>query len=68
MRVKSAHVATIVASVVGVVVVGSVVLLLLVWFVVSVVVSVGNVGEIVVAVAKREFVLLQTLDKPFHIG
>jgi len=44
------------------------VLLLLLWFVISVVVFVGNVGEIVVAVAKREFVLLQTLDKPFHIG
>ena len=34
----------------------------------SVVVFVGNVGGIAVAVAKREFVLLQTLDKPFHIG
>ena len=50
MWTRSAHVATIMASVAGMVV------------------SVGNVGEIVVAVAKREFVLLQTLDKPFHIG
>ena len=60
MWTRSAHVATIVVSVAGV---GSVVAV-----VGGVVVFVGNVGGMAVAVAKREFVLLQTLDKPFHIG
>ena len=63
MWTRSAHVATIVAGVAGVAIVGGVVAV-----VGSVVVFVGNVGGIAVAVAKREFVLLQTLDKPFHIG